>query len=115
MTLAPSSYPRDAYGFMTNQAGHAYLVGVPAALALSGFGMAAPFIVGAAYAALWDLGYQRLRWPQFFDWRDSLEDSIHVLVGAAVISAALAGDLWTVTRCLAAQWGLLAIGVWRRK
>ena len=65
MTLAPSSYPRDAYGFMTNQAGHAYLVGVPAALALSGFGMAAPFIVGAAYAALWDLGYQRLRWPQF--------------------------------------------------
>lgn len=34
MSLAPSSYPRDAYSYAVNQSGHAYLVGVPAAQAV---------------------------------------------------------------------------------
>lgn len=113
--LFPESYPRDAYSYAVNQSGHAYLVGVPAALALSSLGMAAALAVAAIYAVAWELGYQRWRWPQFFDWRDSLEDTVHVLTGAAVISAALAGEFIWAWECLAAQFVLLGVGVWRRQ
>ena len=115
MTLAPSSYPRDAYSYAVNQSGHAYLVGVPAALALSSLGMAAALVVAGIYAVAWEWGYQRKRWPQFFDWRDSFEDSVHVMTGAAVILAALAGQITWVLECLAAQFVLLGVGVWRRQ
>ena len=115
MSLAPSSFPRDAYRYATNQAGHAYLVGVPAALSLAWLGLLAPLVVAAIYAVAWELGYQRWRWPQFFDWRDSLEDTVHVLTGAAVILAALAGQITWVWECLAAQFVLLGVGVWRRQ
>ena len=115
MSLRPSSFPGDAYGYACNQAGHAYFVGIIGALIFAGYGMAAPFIVGAAYAALWEWGYQRWRWRDLFDWRDSLEDSIHVTVGAAVVAALLAGDLRTVWHVLELQAVLLLAGVWRRK
>ena len=115
MTLAPSSYPRDAYSYAVNQSGHAYLVGVPAALSLAWLGLLAPLAVAAIYAVAWEWGYQRKRWPQFFDWRDSLEDTVHVMTGAAVILAALAGQITWVWECLAAQAVLLAVGVWRRR
>jgi len=115
MSLAPSSFPRDAYAYVCSQAGHAYLVGVPAALSLAWLGLLAPLAVAAIYAVAWELGYQRWRWPQFFDWRDSLEDTVHVLTGAAVVSAALAGEFIWAWECLAAQFALLGIGVWRRQ
>lgn len=114
MNLRPDSFRRDWYGYVCSQAGHAYFVGIIGALAFAGFGMAAPFVVGIVYALAWEWGYQRWRWPNLFDWRDSLEDSIHVLVGAAVLSAVLVGDVPTAVRCLVAQSLLLAIGVWRR-
>ena len=91
------------------------VIGIIGALIFAGYGMAAPFIVGAAYAALWEWGYQRWRWRDLFDWRDSLEDSIHVTVGAAVVAALLAGDLRTVWHVLELQAVLLLAGVWRRK
>ena len=61
MSLAPSSFPRDAYAYACNQAGHAYLVGVPAALSLAWLGLLAPLAVAAIYAVAWELGYQRWR------------------------------------------------------
>ena len=114
MSLGPNSFPRDAYAYATSQAGHAYLVGVPAALSLAWLGMFAAVAVAAIYAAAWEWGYQRWRWPDRFDWRDSFEDTVHVMTGAAVISAALAGQSVWAWECLAAQFALLAVGGWRR-
>jgi hypothetical protein len=109
--FAPESFPRDPYGYLTNQAGHAYLVGGPAALVLSiWWGLiAAPVLVAICYGLIWEIGIQRGR-----DWRDSLEDSVHVMAGASVMCAALGGDGWTVAGCFLAQGVLLCIGMYRR-
>lgn len=115
MRLGPSSFPRDPYVYAAGQAGHSYFFGVVGALIFSGHGALAPFIVGATYAGLWEWGYQRWKWRDLFDWRDSLEDSIHVTVGAAVASALLVADIALVWRCLGLQGLLLAVGVWRRR
>jgi NhaP-type Na+/H+ or K+/H+ antiporter len=71
--------------------------------------IAAPFVIGVVYAVLWEWLVQRGR-----DWRDSLEDTVHVTSGAAVACALLSGDVPTAAGCLAAQGALLGIGVWRR-
>ena len=112
MIFAPDDFDGDPYGFLTNQAGHAYLVGCPLALAAApAFGLlAAPVVVGIGYALIWERVIQRGR-----DWRDSLEDSVHVMAGASVICGALSGDWLTVWGCLAAQGALLGSGVWRRR
>lgn len=111
LEFAPSGFRRDPYGYLTNQAGHAYLVGAPLALALSLWvgALAAPAIAAAAYGIVWEGLIQRFRL-----WRDSLEDTVHVLAGASVMAAALTGDALTVAACMGAQAGLLALGVWRR-
>jgi len=106
----PSAFLNDPYAYLTNQAGHAYLVGVPAALAaLPWWGLPTPLLVGAFYWLVWEFGVQRGRL-----WRDSLEDTVHVTTGAAVITAALQGGYWPVVAVLVAQAGLLAVGVRRR-
>lgn len=111
MTFDPSAFRGDPYGYLTNQAGHAYLVGAPLALALAPWAglIAGPAIVALAYGIIWELVIQRGRL-----WRDSLEDTVHVLAGASVMSAALNGDALIVAECMGAQAGLLAVGVWRR-
>lgn len=108
--LGPSSFPGDPYGHLTNQSGHAYLVGAPMALGFAGLPpIAAPFVIGALYWIIWEWGIQRGK-----DWRDSLEDAVHVTAGAAVMTAALGGDILTVAGCMVAQGVLLAVGVYRR-
>ncbi len=110
MLTDPDAFRRDPYGYVTNQAGHGYLVGVPLALlALPWFGQVAPVVVGVGYWLIWEIGVQRGRL-----WRDSLEDAVHVTTGAAVITAALEGGYWPVVGMLAALAALLAVGVWRR-
>ena len=111
MSFAPDDFDGDWYGYLTNQAGHAYLVGAPLALILAPWWglVAAPFMIGLAYLLAWEIAVQRGR-----DWRDSLEDSVHVTCGAAVICGALSGDVLTAAGCLALQAVLLGIGVWRR-
>jgi hypothetical protein len=111
MFLDPNSFRRDPYGYLTNQAGHAYLVGAPLSMTLSPWVwlLAVPVIVAVAYGLIWELGVQRGRL-----WRDSLEDTVHVLAGASVMVAALTGDVLLVAECMGAQAGLLAVGVWRR-
>ncbi len=112
MILEPDGFRRDPYGYLTNQAGHSYLVGLPAALIISPWWglMVTPILIGLAYGLVWELALQRGRL-----WRDSLEDTVHVTVGASVICAALSGDRGAVVACMLAQAVLLAIGVWRRK
>ena len=111
LDFAPNSFRRDPYGYLTNQAGHAYLVGAPLALGLSllvGL-MAAPVLAAAIYGIVWEGFVQRFRL-----WRDSLEDTWHVFAGASVMSSALNGDALIVAACMGLQAGLLALGVWRR-
>lgn len=111
MIFAPADFDGDPYGYATNQAGHAYLIGLPAALILSPWWglIATPAIIAVVYAVLWEWLVQRGR-----DWRDSLEDSVHVMAGASVICAALSGALITAGACFAAQLVLLFAGVYRR-
>lgn len=111
MPLGPNDFPGQPYAYLTNQAGHAYLVGFPAALALAPLAglVAAPVIVAVIYGILWEIVIQNGRL-----WRDSLEDTVHVMVGAAVLCAALSGSALTVAEVMGAQAGLLAVGVWRR-
>lgn len=111
MILDPNSFRRDPYRYLTNQAGHAYMVGAPLALVLSIWApaLAAPVLVALAYGLVWEIGVQRGRL-----WRDSLEDTVHVLAGASVMTAALTGNALLVAECMGAQAGLLAVGVWRR-
>ena len=111
MIFAPSDFARDPYGYVTNQAGHAYLVGMPFALALAPWlGLIpTPIIAALVYGVVWEVIIQRGRM-----WRDSFEDSVHVLAGASVLCAALLGDWWAVAGCFAAQAGLLGLGAWRR-
>lgn len=110
MIFDPDAFANDWYGYLTNQAGHSYLVGAPLVLALSPwFGIAAPVAVGVGYGLIWEIGIQRGRL-----WRDSFEDTVHVTTGAAVIASALTGSHVAAAICLAAQGALLAIGIWRR-
>lgn len=109
--LRASDFRADPYGYLTNQAGHAYLVGFPAALMVYPWAglLLTPLIIAAIYGVLWEIVVQRGRL-----WRDSFEDTIHVMVGSSVICAALSGNALTVAETMGAQAGLLAVGIWRR-
>lgn len=109
--LKASDFRGNPYGYLTNQAGHAYLVGFPAALILSPWAglLITPILVAAIYGILWEIVVQRGRLL-----RDSFEDTIHVMVGSAVLCSALSGNALTVAEVMGAQAGLLAVGVWRR-
>ena len=111
MIFTPDDFRRDPYGYVTNQAGHAYLVGMPFALIVAPFWglVATPIIAALIYGIVWEVIIQRGRM-----WRDSFEDSVHVLAGASVLCAALMADWWTVAGCFAAQGLLLGLGAWRR-
>jgi hypothetical protein len=111
MHFDPDAFPGNPYGHLTNQAGHAYLVGAPLALALSPLWglVVTPAIVAVCYWIIWERIIQRGR-----DWRDSFEDAVHVMAGASVMCAALSGSYWAAWGCLAAQGALLAVGVARR-
>ena len=110
--LRPDAQPRDWYGWLTNQAGHAALVGQPAALALMIAGVpgdAVPAIVAVAYLLLWERLIQRGR-----DWADSLTDTAAVGAGAALLATAVTADLPAAVFVLAVWAAVLVAGVRRR-
>lgn len=110
--LRPDAQPRDWYGWLTNQAGHAALVGQPAALALMIAGVpawATAAIVAVAYLALWERLIQRGR-----DWADSLTDTASAGAGAALLATAVVADLPAAVFVLAVWAAVLVAGVRRR-
>ncbi len=110
--LRPDAQPRDWYGWLTNQAGHAALVGQPAALALMIAGVpawATTAIVAVAYLLVWERLIQRGR-----DLADSLTDTVSVGAGAALLATAVVADLPAAVFVLAVWAAVLVAGVRRR-
>lgn len=108
----PDAQPGDWYGWVTNEAGHAALVGVPAAMILLGLGVPA-WLVPAAVAAVYGVIWEGLFQPGTI-WSDSLSDTAHVAAGATLITAALSWGFWLTAAVLAAWGVLLAVGIARR-
>ncbi|WP_347837762.1 hypothetical protein [uncultured Planktomarina sp.] len=110
--LSESSQPRDWYGWLTNQAGHAYLVGFPAIYAVLSFtgatGLSAVAIVAAVYFLLWEVIIQRGK-----DRADQIMDTFHVASGAAVFIALYDPIGWGI-KPFALQAVVLAVGVIKR-
>ena len=91
--LAPDAYMGNPYGHVTNQAGHAALIGIGLAMPLlwTGFPLwLVPVAVALIYAGAWEWGIQRRRWPALFDWRDSLMDTACVTAGASIVAGFVA-------------------------
>lgn len=110
--LRPDAQPRDWYGWLTNQAGHAALVGQPAAMALMIAGVpawASAAIVAVAYLIVWERLIQRGR-----DRADSLTDTASVGAGAALLATAVLSDLPAAVFVLAVWAAVLVAGVRRR-
>lgn len=105
MIFPPSSYPNDPKGHAENQAGHAFVGSVLAALV----GFLPPewawAACGFAYWLVWERIIQRGRLH-----RDSFEDAVFVASGAALWCT----DWPEATGVLAATLALLGVGVWRR-
>lgn len=111
MTLLQSDdYRADWYGYATNQAGHAALVGMPLALLVMPFlgPIWTPIAVALAYGIVWEWLIQRGGM-----WADSVEDTAHVMAGASVICGAMVNHL-TASTCVAAWLCLIGLGVARR-
>lgn len=102
----------DWYGWVTNQAGHAAVVGQPAGWALWALGAPAFLsfaVVVSVYLVVWEFLVQGGA-----DWRDSIMDTANVAAGVAVMTMALEGSVG-LTGLVLLIWGvLLAFGVWRR-
>ena len=79
--LKPNDFARDWYGFVTNQAGHAYLIGFPLVYAWMFWldPISAVLATFISYLLIWEGGVQRFSMP-----RDAIEDAAHVTAGAAV-------------------------------
>ena len=111
MAFDPDAQLFDWYGWLTTQAGHSVLVGVPAALALvPWFGpFLPPLIVALAYLILWEIAVQRVG----AGWKDALEDTACVMAGASLICGALVG--YGTAALAFAVWAVfLVAGVIRR-
>lgn len=77
MTLPPDSQPGDAYGWVSNQSGHAMI----------GYGLAlivGPWLAVAVYFIAWEYAVQIRR--QGSGWKDSIADTLFVTVGALLAS-----------------------------
>lgn len=85
--LSPDNYPRDPYGWVVNQAGHAAIVGVALAGVLIWLPpLAATLIAAAIYFLVWEWGYQIVTQGSKL-YRDAVADTINVAFGAAMASA----------------------------
>lgn len=121
--LDPDDYDDDPYGHVTNQAGHAAIVGVGLCLALLWVGwpvLWVPVVVAGVYAGGWEWGVQRYLWRRQFDWRDSIMDTACVMAGASILCGALydvtdlRNPLLTVTAAWTAWLALVFWGGLRR-
>ena len=111
MTFPPNDFPKDPYGAVTSQAGHAAIIGMPACMALLALGWplwAAPIAVAVVYLIAWEGAVQRFSLPA-----DALMDTASVMAGASVIAGALHG-LLTAAVCLLAWLVVMAIEWVRR-
>jgi hypothetical protein len=113
MTFPPNAQPNDPYAWATNQAGHAAIIGIPAALLLLGLGVhpvAAPIIVAFVYTIAWEVAADHWR----VDWRDSLMDAANVMAGASIICGALV-SYWTAVACVLLWLAIIGFGWWQRR
>lgn len=115
MMLPPDNFDTDPYGYLTNQAGHAALVGMPAGvlLMLAVPVWLAPILVALIYAVAWEWGWQRWRYPDRFDWRDSVMDTACVMAGASILAGFVSG-FWEGAACLGAYLALVFVEGLRR-
>lgn len=110
----PDDFESDPYGHITNQAGHAALVGMPAGMALISLGwplVEAPLMVAAIYLVLWEWMLQPYIGP--FKWRDSLMDTACVMAGASMVSGFMT-NLTTGALCWLAWAAVVIWGGFRR-
>lgn len=115
--MGADDFADDWYGHVTNQAGHAYVIGT--GLALLGATILPPLwvppVMAALYFLIWEVAIQRGKL-----WADSIEDTAFVMAGASPICGALwyASDFmaaWlTVAICYVSAMIVLAIGALRR-
>ena len=110
----PDDFAGNPYGHITNQAGHAAMIGIPAGCAMVSLGwslVAAPVVVAVVYLVLWEWMLQRKLGP--WDWRDSLMDTACVMAGASMVSGFMT-DLATGAVCWAIWAGVVLWGgLWR--
>lgn len=86
--MTPDDYQRDWYGHATNQAGHAFAVGFPIGMALSGMGpIWATWWALISYLLIWEIAVQRSGTRV-----DQLEDAGHVALGSLCAASAMAGS-----------------------
>ena len=111
MAFDPDEQLNDWYGWLTTQAGHSALVGLPGALILvPWFGpYLPPVIIALAYLVIWEGAVQRFG----AGIADALTDAACVMAGASILCGALIG-YGTALACFAAWALLLTFGVWRR-
>ncbi len=111
MTLRPDAYPGQPYDHATNQAGHYAAVGITAGLALWPLlGPWTPLVVALVYGLGWEVWWQGLP-----DWRDGLDDTVHVTAGAG-LATLVSPTAWGAAAVLHLAWlALLAVGVRRRR
>ena len=109
--IFPPEDQRNWYAWLTVQAGHSVLVGVPMGLALMPFlgPYISPVAVFVVYLLAWEFSVQRLG----AGLADALQDSACVMAGASIICGYAVG-YWTAWGALAAWAVFLAIGVYRR-
>lgn len=118
MMLEADDFAADPYGHITNQAGHAQLVGVP--MALLGLIILPPVAVPVLVAVLYGLIWEVLIQPQPKGWADSLMDTACVMAGASILCGAFhyIPDFWpawrTVAACFVAYAVVVGVGALRR-
>lgn len=103
--IKPDAFPKDPYGYVTNQCGHMVL-----GLAVSVFTPLHwtfdPFVAAFVYWAVVEVYIERLT----LIW-DSLEDTMWVMVGAMILTIHDWGQLQYLMALAGAG---LAFGYWRR-
>ena len=103
--------PEDWYGWLTNQAAHMALVGIPAAMLMVWLqwpSWAIPLAVALIYGVGWELVVQRGK-----DFGDSIMDTAFVACGAA-LTVAMFSDPYEAARVFTVFAFLLAYGVGKR-
>ncbi|MDA5558834.1 hypothetical protein [Shimia sp. MMG029] len=107
-----SEFSGDWYGWVTNQAGHSYFVGLP--FAIIGSLLDASWIVTASasfiiYFVLWELSTKSR-----VNLRDSLTDTTHVSLGSALLVSLSNQQLEITVALLVLQFLMLLSGISRR-
>ena len=109
--MNPDAYPKDWYGWVVVQAGHAAIVGIALAGALIWLPpMATVAIAAALYFVFWEWAYQIVALGSKL-YRDAVADTINVAFGAG-LAVTDGAQFWAV-------WGgwmvVLAIGAGYRR